>query len=247
MSAPHNSTYTSTVEESLHNSTFEVRETSPLRPSVWALPIAPSRWRARTERRERTGGGARRAEVAGVAEVVEARRSAPRPSPCHPASPPPPPRVEEATDRTMVGGGGPGARQRHGAQGRRRRPEPGRGAEGRGGAAGPSEAAAQRGGAAPRARSTATTRRTGAAPPARARPRRGGQGRHRRPERGRVTEGTGTRPARRAAAARAELVAGANARGAELGRGRRAQITWGRGQSSPLPWAEWGREGWLSL
>ena len=99
MSAPHNSTYISTVEESLHNSTFEVRETSPLRPSVWALPIAPSRWRARTERRERTGGGARRAEVAGVAEVVEARRSAPRPSPCHPASPPPPPRVEEATDR----------------------------------------------------------------------------------------------------------------------------------------------------
>jgi len=98
MSAPHNSTYTSTVEESLHNSTFEVRETSPLRPSVWALPIAPSRWRARTERRERTGGGARRAEVAGVAEVVEARRSAPRPSPCHPASPPPP-HVEEATDR----------------------------------------------------------------------------------------------------------------------------------------------------
>ena len=86
-------------------------------------------------------------------------------------------------------------------------------------------------------------------------PERGGEGRAAGPEHGDDAEGRGgaagpsEAAARRggAAAARAELVAGANARGAELGRGRRAQITWGRGQSSPLPWAEWGREGWLSL
>ena len=170
MSAPHNSTYTSTVEESLHNSTFEVRETSPLRPSVWALPTAPSRSCARTERRERTGGGARWAEVAGVAEVVEARRS---------------PGWRRMVDlRHVCLRAIRLLRRRHHAWRRRPTgrwsaeagPEHGNDTERRGGGAVPSQAA---------------VRKAGEAPPARARPQRRGEGRAAGPEHGEDAEGRG--------------------------------------------------------
>ena len=198
-----------------HNSSFEVRETSPLRLSVWALPIAPSRWRARTERRERTGGGARWAEVAGVAEVVEARRS---------------PGWRRMVDLRHVRLRAIRLlRRRHHAWRRRPTgrwsaeagPEHGNDTERRGGGAVPSQAA---------------VRKAGEAPPARARPQRRGEGRAAGPEHGHDAEGRGGAAGpehgddakdRGGAAGPSEAASRrAGARGRPGGRRRRGRSSW---------------------